>query len=55
MNNLKTISRSSKLVNDKESEIRKVKNGDRTYRVLESIGTKPNVIYQVKIRNTKKI
>ena len=42
-------------INDKESEIRKVKNGDRTYRVLESIGTKPNVIYQVKIRNTKKI
>ena len=42
-------------INDKESEILKVKDGDRTYRVLESIGTKPNVIYQVKIRNTKKI
>tara|TARA_B100000575_G_scaffold169651_1_gene135745 strand:+ start:1559 stop:4615 length:3057 start_codon:yes stop_codon:yes gene_type:complete len=42
-------------INDKKSEILKVKDGDRTYRVLESIGTKPNVIYQVKIRNTKKI
>ena len=42
-------------INDKESEILKVKDGDRTYRVLESIGTKPNVIYQVKIRNSKKI
>ena len=42
-------------INDKESKILKVKDGDRTYRVLESIGTKPNVIYQVKIRNSKKI
>ena len=42
-------------INDKESEILEVKDGDRTYRVLESIGTKPNVIYQVKIRNSKKI
>lgn len=42
-------------INDKESEILGVKDGDRTYRVLESIGTKPNVLYQVKIRNSKKI
>ena len=42
-------------INDRDSEILKVKDGDRTYRVLESIGTKPNVIYQVKIRNSKKI
>ena len=39
----------------KKVKFLKVKDGDRTYRVLESIGTKPNVIYQVKIRNTKKI
>ncbi len=38
-------------VNDKESEISKVREGDRTYRVLESVGTKPNVIYQTIIRN----
>jgi molybdopterin-containing oxidoreductase family iron-sulfur binding subunit len=42
-------------INDTDSEILEVKDGDRTYRVLESIGTKPNVIYQVKIRNSKKI
>jgi molybdopterin-containing oxidoreductase family iron-sulfur binding subunit len=42
-------------INDRDSEILKVIDGDRTYRVLESIGTKPNVIYQVKIRNSKKI
>ena len=42
-------------VNDKESDILKVRDGDRTYRVLESIGTKPNVIYQTKIRNNIKI
>ena len=42
-------------INDRDSKILKVKDGDRTYRVLESIGTKPNVIYQVKIRNSKKI
>jgi molybdopterin-containing oxidoreductase family iron-sulfur binding subunit len=42
-------------INDRDSEILKVKDGDRTYRVLESIGTKPNVIYQVKIRNSKNI
>ena len=42
-------------VNDEESQIKKVEEGNRTYRVLESIGTKPNVIYQTKIRNNIKI
>ena len=42
-------------VNDEESKIKKVEEGDRTYRVLESVGTKPNVIYQTKIRNNIKI
>lgn len=42
-------------VNDEESKIKKVEAGDRTYRVLESVGTKPNVIYQTKIRNNIKI
>ena len=36
-------------------DIEKVEEGDRTYRVLESIGTKPNVIYQTKIRNNIKV
>ncbi len=42
-------------VNYKESEFLKVREGDRTYSVLESVGTKPNVIYQRKIRNNIKI
>ena len=42
-------------VNDEKSVIKKVEEGDRTYRVLESIGTKPNVIYQTKIRNNIKV
>jgi len=42
-------------INDEESKIKKVEEGDRTYRVLESVGTKPNVIYQTKIRNNIKI
>ena len=40
-------------INDKESEIYKLKNDDRSYHLLEHIGTKPNVVYQVKVRNTE--
>lgn len=39
-------------VNDEDSEIRKLKDGDRMYRVLESLGTRPNVMYQMLVRNT---
>ncbi len=39
-------------VNDADSEIRKLKDGDRMYRVLEDLGTKPNVMYQMMVRNT---
>ena len=42
-------------INDKESEISKLKENDRMYHLLESVGTKPNVIYQVKVRNTTKL
>ncbi|KEZ92726.1 TAT-variant-translocated molybdopterin oxidoreductase [Nonlabens ulvanivorans] len=38
-------------INDKESEITKLKNSDRMYHLLEEVGTEPNVIYQVKVRN----
>jgi molybdopterin-containing oxidoreductase family iron-sulfur binding subunit len=41
-------------INDKKSEILKLKNNDRMYHLLESVGTKPNVMYQVKVRNTDK-
>ena len=38
-------------INDSKSEIKKLKENDRAYHLLESVGTKPNVIYQTKIRN----
>jgi len=39
-------------VNDEKSEVLKLKEDDRMYHLLESVGTKPNVMYQVKVRNT---
>ncbi len=38
-------------INDKESEIAHLKENDRMYHLLESVGTKPNVMYQTKVRN----
>ncbi len=39
-------------VNDEESKITELKKSDRMYHLLESVGTKPNVFYHVKVRNT---
>ncbi|HSP83760.1 MAG TPA: TAT-variant-translocated molybdopterin oxidoreductase [Gillisia sp.] len=39
-------------VNDKESVVYSLKEDDRMYHLLEYIGTKPNVMYQTKVRNT---
>lgn len=39
-------------VNDKESQVAKLAEDDRMYHLLEHIGTKPNVFYHVKVRNT---
>ena len=39
-------------VNDKTSKISSLKEDDRMYHLLESVGTKPNVMYQTKVRNT---
>ena len=39
-------------INDKESEVAHLKEGKRMYHLLESVGTEPNVMYQVKVRNT---
>lgn len=41
-------------INDKESKISALKEDDRMYHLLEYVGTKPNVIYQTKVRNTSK-
>ncbi|EAR02234.1 TAT-variant-translocated molybdopterin oxidoreductase [Maribacter sp. HTCC2170] len=39
-------------VNDEKSEIAELKESDRTYHLLEHVGTKPNVFYHVKVRNS---
>ncbi|EDP72463.1 molybdopterin oxidoreductase, iron-sulfur binding subunit [Flavobacteriales bacterium ALC-1] len=41
-------------VNNKDSKITALKEDDRMYHLLESVGTKPNVFYQTKVRNTSK-
>jgi molybdopterin-containing oxidoreductase family iron-sulfur binding subunit len=39
-------------INDKDSKIAELKEDDRMYHLLEYVGTKPNVIYHTKVRNT---
>ncbi len=39
-------------INDKHSKVAKLKEDNRMYHLLESVGTKPNVQYQTKVRNT---
>jgi molybdopterin-containing oxidoreductase family iron-sulfur binding subunit len=39
-------------INDKESKVAALHEDDRMYHLLEHVGTKPNVMYQVKVRNT---
>jgi molybdopterin-containing oxidoreductase family iron-sulfur binding subunit len=39
-------------VNDKESEVAKMKEDSRMFHLLENVGTKPNVFYQTMVRNT---
>jgi Fe-S-cluster-containing dehydrogenase component len=39
-------------INDKESKVAALVEDDRMYHLLEHVGTKPNVIYHVKVRNT---
>ncbi|WP_372753680.1 TAT-variant-translocated molybdopterin oxidoreductase [Mariniflexile sp.] len=39
-------------INDKESQVAKLKEDKRMYHLLEHIGIKPNVMYQTKVRNT---
>src|SRR5690606_7632136 len=40
-------------VNDDESEVKKLSEDNRVYRVIEELGTKPNVFYHVKVKNRK--
>ncbi|WP_456438657.1 TAT-variant-translocated molybdopterin oxidoreductase [Psychroserpens sp.] len=39
-------------INDHDSEVSKLHKGNRMYHLLEAVGTKPNVMYQVKVRNS---
>jgi molybdopterin-containing oxidoreductase family iron-sulfur binding subunit len=39
-------------INDKDSKIAELKEDNRAYHLLEHVGTKPNVVYQTKVRNT---
>jgi molybdopterin-containing oxidoreductase family iron-sulfur binding subunit len=39
-------------VNDKESEVAHLSEDDRTFKLLDFVGTKPNVFYQLKVKNT---
>jgi MoCo/4Fe-4S cofactor protein with predicted Tat translocation signal len=39
-------------INDAEAKVAKLVADDRMYHLLEHVGTKPNVIYHVKVRNT---
>lgn len=39
-------------INEEESPISELVKDDRAYHLLDHVGTKPNVVYQVKVRNT---
>ena len=38
-------------INDKESQVAKLKEDKRAYHLLEHVGTQPNIVYQVKVTN----
>jgi len=40
-------------VNIEDSEINKKIEDDRMYRLMEELGTKPNVMYQTRVKNLK--
>ena len=40
-------------INNKESDVAKLLEAERSYHLLEHLGTKPNVFYNVKVRNTQ--
>ncbi|PTM11394.1 MAG: quinol:cytochrome C oxidoreductase [Bacteroidetes bacterium] len=42
-------------INVKDNDITALKDDERAYHLLESVGTKPNVVYQTKVRNTNKV
>ncbi len=39
-------------INDESTKVSHMKKEDRTFRLLDFVGTKPNVFYQLKVKNT---
>jgi molybdopterin-containing oxidoreductase family iron-sulfur binding subunit len=39
-------------VNDASSKVAHLSEDDRSFKVLDFVGTKPNVFYQLKVKNT---
>ncbi|MFT7071260.1 TAT-variant-translocated molybdopterin oxidoreductase [Patiriisocius sp. Uisw_017] len=42
-------------INDHDSEVYKEKKDERMYHLLAAVGTKPNVFYKTKVRNSKEV
>ncbi len=42
-------------INDHNSKVNELYNDNRMYHLLEQVGTKPNVMYHVKVRNTEEV
>ena len=42
-------------INDHDSEVYKEKKDNRMYHLLEAVGTKPNVFYHTKVRNSNEV
>jgi molybdopterin-containing oxidoreductase family iron-sulfur binding subunit len=42
-------------INETHNDITALKDDARAYHLLESVGTKPNVVYQTKVRNTNNV
>ncbi len=42
-------------VNDKKSKVADLEKDDRSFKLLDFVGTKPNVIYQLKVKNTTEV
>ncbi len=38
-------------INDKDSAVKKMSEDDRSFKLLDFVGTKPNVFYQLKVKN----
>jgi molybdopterin-containing oxidoreductase family iron-sulfur binding subunit len=42
-------------VNDEKSNVAHMEKDDRSFKLLDFVGTKPNVFYQLKVKNTTEV